>query len=199
MKKPRVTAAELMARLHANPEWVAARAKEEEHRQKFAAEMRDAEAPLVKELREAGFDIQSVWDLVNTSKSYSAALPILLEHLQRAYPAPIREGIARSLAVPPARFGWDILKKLFREEQRNRAKDGLAVAIAATADDSLIDQVIALARDRELGTSRNLLLRALARSKVPRAREALIELDADPELQVEVQNILRRLAKRKKR
>lgn len=193
-----MTAAESMAILEKDPEWVAMMAKKERDRQEREAEYRRAEAPLVDELQAVGFDVQSAWDLVNTSVPYQKALPILLEHLQRPYPGPVREGIARALAVPPARFGWAVFVKLFREEQEKRPKDGLAVAIANTADDSTIDEVIALARDKHFGSSRKLLLRALERSKSKAARSALTELDADSELHVEVQNILRRLNRRKR-
>ena len=87
--------------------------------------------------------------------------------------------------------------KLFREERDKRPKDALAVAIANTADDGTIDEVIALTRDKELGASRQLLLCALERSKRPAAKTTLIALDADPELHTEVRNILRRLNRRK--
>jgi hypothetical protein len=66
MSKKKITAAELMAKLNADPEFVAKRAREEEERLKREAEYRRAEAPLVDELRAAGFQVQSAWDLVNT-------------------------------------------------------------------------------------------------------------------------------------
>ena len=44
---------------------------------------RQAEAPLVDELRVAGFQVETAWDLVNTSDPYPDALPILLEHVPR--------------------------------------------------------------------------------------------------------------------
>jgi len=182
-----------MARLEADPDWVAKRAEEESVRQQREAEYRRAEEPLVAELRGAGYAVESAWDLVNTSTPYPEALPILLSHLQRPYPGAVREGIARALAVRPARFGWDVLTRLFRQETEERVKDGLAVAIAATADEEVIDEVIALARDRQHGSSRLLLLRALERSKSPRARAALMELGTDPELEKEIQVNLRRL------
>ena len=196
MKK--VTAAELMAKLNADPEFVAKRAREEEERQKRAAEWRRAEAPLVGELRAAGYAVESAWDLVNTTAPYPTALPILLDHLQRPYPAAVREGIARALAVRGASFGWDVLTRLYRNEGEVRAKDGLAVAIAAAANDELIGDVIALARDKSQGPSRLLLLGALERSANPRARAALMDLGTDPELKKEIQIILRRLRRAKR-
>jgi hypothetical protein len=198
MMKKKITAAELMAKLNADPEFVAKRARQEEERLKREAEYRRAEAPLVEELRAAGLQVQSAWDLVNTPGSYLEALPILLAHLPRPYPAPVREGIARALAVREASCGWAVLTRLYRDEIEVRAKDGLAVAIAAAANDELIGDVIALARDKPQGPSRVLLLGALERSTDPRARAALMELGTDPDLTKEIQVILRRLKRAKR-
>lgn len=192
-KKKPITAAELMAQLNADKDFVAKRALEEEERQKRAAEWHEAEKPLVEELRKAGFEVGSAWDLVNTAVPYEKALPILLNHLQEAYPDRVREGIARALAVPQAKFGWSVLIDLYRNEKGRDAKDGLAVAIAAISDDELIEDVVSLARDARHGPSRVLLLRALRRSADPRARGALKELRTDPELKKEIEVILRRL------
>jgi hypothetical protein len=196
--KKKVTAAELMAKLKADPEFVAKRAREEEERQKREAEWRRAEIPLIEELRTAGVVVDSAWELVNTTAPYPLALPILLDHLQRPYPAAVREGIARALAVPDAKFGWSVLTRLYRDEPEARVRSGLAVAIAAAATDELVDDVIALARDKSRGPSRLLLLSALERSADPRARAALMELGTDTELTKEIQVILRRLKRAKR-
>jgi hypothetical protein len=171
---------------------------QEEERLKREAEYRHAEAPLVDELRAAGFQVQSAWDLVNTPGSYPKAVPILLAHLPRPYPAAVREGIARALAVREASCGWEVLTRLYQDEHEVRAKDGLAVAIAAAANDELISDVIALARDTSQGPSRLLLLGALERSADPRARAALMDLGTDPDLTKEIQVILRRLKRTKR-
>ena len=167
MKK--LTAAELIAQLNADPDSVARRAREEGERQSRAAEWRRDESPLIDELQASGIAVESAWDLVNTSASYSAALPILLKHLERPYPAAVREGIARALAVPEAAFGSVVLQRLYREESEERVKSGLAAAIAATAKDEKIDAVIALAKDASHGSSRLLLLSALERCQSARS------------------------------
>jgi hypothetical protein len=151
LPKGTLTAAELMTKLEADPEFVARRTRAEKERQMREAEWQRAEAPLVEELREAGYAVQSAWDLVNTATPYSKALPILLRHLPRPYPGPVREGIARALAVPEAKGGWEVLTRLYRNEEDDRAKDGLAVAIAAVSDDEVIGDVIDLARDTRHG------------------------------------------------
>lgn len=159
-----------------------------------SAEDRRAEAPLVDELRAAGEQVDSVWELVTTSGASPKAVPILLAHLARPYPAAIREGIARALAVPETKAaGWAVITELYLTEAEPRVRNGLAAAIAAAADDQVIGEVVALARDPRHGPSRVLLLRALEHSADARARDALADLDADPELTREVQAIQRRL------
>ena len=198
MAKKRVTAKELMDRLEADPEWVARRKRKEHERQRREVGYRRAEAPLVDELRSAGYDVESAWDLVNTPGTYPPAIPILLAHLPRPYPGPVREGIARALAVPEAKVGWSVLTRMYRDEQDRHAKSGLAVAIAGAADDEVIDDVIALAQDARIGGSRILLLGALERSASRRARAALMELGTDPDLMKEIPVILRRLERKKR-
>lgn len=192
-----IAAEELMRQLEADPEFVAAREQKERERQAREAEYRRIEEPLVRDLRAGGLEVDSAWDLVNTSAPYPNALPILLDHLQRSYPDAIKEGIARALAVREAKFAWRVLVGAFRRESGPRAKDGLAVAIAATADKAVLDELIELAKDSTLGPSRLLLLRALARSRAPQARAALMDLEGDPDLEKEIKVILRRLERRR--
>lgn len=155
-----------------------------------------AEASLVEELRAVGVPVNnSVWDLVNTPNIYPQSLPILLDHLQRPYPDAVRDGIARAMAVPAAKFAWPLLVRLYLQEKGNRARQGLAVALSNIADDEVISELIALASETELGTSRVLLLDALRRSRLPMARKALMEFEKDPLLQKEAQQILRRLSR----
>ena len=191
-KDKKITAAELMAQLEANPEFVAKRSQAEREHQEREKELHIAETPLLQDLAKVGFLVDSVWALVNTADPYSPALPTLLEHLPREYPAPVREGIARALALPAAKFGRSLLISQYKSEQEPRVKDAMAAAIAATADDEVIVDIIALARDKRHGPSRLLLLSALECSDTAQAQEALILLQDDDELEKEITTILRR-------
>ena len=196
-----ITAEELMAKLETDPEFVARRAERDEEFRRREAELRREEAPLVTELREAGFAVDSAWDFVPMKTPYPEAVPILLQHLARPYSGAVKEGIARALAVPEARYAWHELVRIYRQEDTDhkRAKDGLAVAVAGAADEVVIGELIALARDTSQGSSRVLLLNALERSKDPRSLAALMSLGDDPDLTKEIQVILRRKKKRTKR
>jgi hypothetical protein len=106
-----VSAEELAAELESNPEWVRDRDAREAERQERARRLREAEQPIVADLRAVGVLVDSLWDLVNTSDPYPAALPVLMEHLERGgYPDRVMEGLGRALAVKPSVAFWDQLK-----------------------------------------------------------------------------------------
>jgi hypothetical protein len=192
-EKDTKTAAELMAELSADPRYLARQVEQEEDRQRRVAEWREAERPLIEELRQGGLAVNSVWDLVNTSKPYPGAIPVLLDHLQRLYPARVREGIARALAVPEARRGWNVLLDSFLQEEDQTAqgpKWALACALGAAADDDVLTDVIDLLQDRRHGENRIPLLAALAGSQRPSARLKLLELRGDPDLAADVERLL---------
>jgi hypothetical protein len=203
MTKKKITAADLMAKLNADPKFVAERDAKEAVRLARVEALRVEVAPVLDELRAAGCSVSSALDLTNPpypdAAPWPASIPVLLGHLQRdGYSADARELFARALAIPEAKSGWDVLTRLFQDEQAKPPKDGLAAAIAAAADDEVIGDVIALARDSRHGSSRLLLLSALERSADPRARAALMDLGTDPDLTKEIQVILRRLKRAKR-
>lgn len=194
MKNRPMTAAELMATLNADPEFVARREQAERARQRLVAEVQEAVAPLLDELRAAGCEITSISELTAapypTSAPHPRALPILLAHLEKPYPVEVREIIADALAVPEAKPGWTTLVGLYRDATDGRVRDALAGAISGAADDEVIDDVIALVGDPRNGPSRVLLLRVFERSAAPKARNVLTRLRNDPELAQELERIL---------
>ena len=189
--KAAMTAKEFLQALEADPDYVRRRAVQDEEVAKLDALYREAEAPLVSELAEIGFQVWSVWDLVNGVQSYDRAIPLLLHHLRRPYPEAIRDGIARALGVPATRrLGWRGLIDEYRQtdELSSRVKGGLAAALSAASDDSVVQDLIDLAKDRRNGASRVILLLGLRKSKLPEAKQALIDLAADPDLALEIRS-----------
>jgi hypothetical protein len=193
------TAAELMAALNADSGYVSRQREQEEARLEREVESRRAESPLVDALANIGVHVRSVWDLVNTTRPYPKAVPTLLDHLQRPYPAGVTEGIARALAVPEARAAWGDLLRLFETDPdttTSGVKWALGCALAAASTDDVVEDLVRLVEDRRHGGNRIALVRSLAKSDNPRARRALVEAAADPELAAEVQNALKYLRRR---
>ncbi len=185
MKKQtqKLSAADLLARLHAKPEYVVMQEKQRTELQDRSERYHQEQLPLLDELRAAGFHIHSVWDLVNTSDNYDAAIPILLKHLKLPYSGVIRGGIARALAVPAARSAWDeLLHEYIREPAVGpghglEPKDGLAVALSALVTDDTMEQLAVVAQNRVHGSSRVLFVQPLRKSQLPAAKKAIAMLD----------------------
>jgi uncharacterized protein (UPF0335 family) len=122
-KKKKITLAELQAALQADPERND-RMKDKERRleEKDKACAED-EAELVREIREAGYDIDSVYALINNDPhevlerrflgAYPKAYPILIRHLSTPHRKEIPEGIIRALTVKDA--GPELEKTLLEQ------------------------------------------------------------------------------------
>jgi hypothetical protein len=198
--KKKITSADLMAQLNADPEYVSRIKKQDEAIRAQAEELACAEAPLVDELRHAGVPISSIWDLVNSKENYPQLIPILLAHLDRPYPLKVREGIARALAVKESRPFWNSLVERYLAEtdtSSNGMKWALHLAIAASADISVLDILLTLVRDKRHGRNRALFVDALARIDDPRAKATLVELADDPDLHGDVQRVIKKATRRK--
>jgi len=129
---------------------------------------------------------------VNTLDSYPSALPVLVANVSGPYPDGVRDGIARALAVPHARPYWPILKRAYLDEPAaTRTKQGLAAALAAVADDDVLDEILSLIADSRHGESRGLLLTALPRSSNPRAHQTLEAMRSDPKMRKVARVLLR--------
>ena len=199
------TASEFLAELKANPAYQEMQAKRDAEMEARRSQNRIIEQPLLSDLRAAGVDATSVWDLVNTTRPYPTGVPVLLEHFSRDYPPTIREGIARALAVPEASWAWQELLSLFMREpvgwqpdaggQRD-VRAALAIALAGAATESVAEQLAALLEDSSLGKYRLPWVRPLSQSSNPTVRRALEGLRTDPDLRRELRTVLGRPRKR---
>ena len=194
-RRKALTAREFLDQRPLGPSDPAVRAKlaqQADERRARELEYARAGEPLVADLRSVGYDVDSVWDLVNIRDDYPDALPVLVRHLVKPYPPVIRDGIARALAVGRALFAWDLLYSLYLSEPDRGVKDGLATALSAMVDRTHLAELLGLLRDRRHGPSRILLLRGVTRLRDPRGAAAIEELADDPDLRKQIEIILRR-------
>jgi hypothetical protein len=164
-----------MARLEADPEWVARRAEREARHAASVAqlrvEMEPEAAPLRRDLAAIGLPVASVWDLVNMSAPYPKAVPILLRHLATARHPVQREGLARALTVQEAEgvAGPPILRELKNEEHPD-TRWAFANALTIVATPAEADDIAALVDDPNFEDVRDRLAQAL--KNVRRARRS---------------------------
>ncbi|MGV8857603.1 hypothetical protein [Rhodoglobus sp.] len=160
---------------------MAASAARESAREAHAAEWRNAERPIVKALHSAGVEVDSVWDLINTSTPYPRALPVLIEHLERGkYPDRVNEGLARALAVKPSVQYWERLVTLYKMANESDERDGLAAALAACATKEQIDSLIELITSPSSGKNRVLFVKPILALAGARGEVLIDSLKSDP-------------------
>jgi hypothetical protein len=127
-RKPE-TAAELMARLEADPEWCKRREERDARYRERGRQLAENQAPLVADLRAAGFAVNSVYDLVNSPDPN--AIPVLAAHLGEPYHDRIREGLIRALSLPQARdHVGQQMQSLFQSETDPSLQFAIANALS---------------------------------------------------------------------
>jgi len=185
-------AQEFVEELVKNKKYAEVRRKENERLKAFEEESRHDEEPLVKALREVGVSVNSVWDLVNTTEPYPAALPVLLEHLSRSYHPVTLEGIARALAVRDPftiEHAWPVgldlylkitRKQIVEEPDMLRLQGGLAAMLSVLYTEDRLLQVFELIKDPRNGDSRGFFIYGLGEfRKNPKVKEFLESLHND--------------------
>jgi hypothetical protein len=187
-EKP-ISAAEHLALLHQDPEWVARKAERDTRLKEAQERSRREQAPLLTDIRNVGVDVDSVWDFVNTADKYPAAIPVLLHHVTLPYSKRIKEGIVRALTVNYA--GPDVLRELIRQfrnetdDSANSLKWVLGNAISEVATPADADTIIGLATDPTHGEARDMITQRLPRvvKDKMRLREVLQHLMQDKQVE----------------
>jgi hypothetical protein len=173
-KKKWITAAEHMALLEKDPEWVARNAAAEAQLKERQEQHRREQAQMLADLSDVGIRAESVWDLVNTAEKYPAAIPVLLRHVVLPYNKRVKEGIIRALTVNYA--GPEVLHELIKQfcEQTDNSPNSikwvLGNAISEVATPADAETVIALAMDPSHGDSRDSITQRLPRVVKNKAR-----------------------------
>jgi hypothetical protein len=199
-KRERVTAKELMERLEKDEAYLRRRAESEKNMAERSARLRQEEEPLLAELRTVGFDLESVYDLVNTGEPYPAAVPILMKHLYLPYSDSTKSGIARALAVPDSIPYWQPLKDMFCQTPECPVKQGLACALSVIASKTKrYDEIFEILNDESQGSSKSLLLDVISQSRDPDIRSRLVEFADHPILGIQTKILLKEKERRKQR
>jgi len=162
----------------------------------------EAEQPLLADLATLGLHVASVWSLHNHRPYPPGTYDVLLHHLDSALPDRVREGITRAFVAAEARPLWTKLVHRYRGDPSpldSGARQGLAEALMTLADREVKEDLLALLRDRSLGSSRVLLLRALTRLRLPDRWDLVGEFSHDPELRAEAEHMLHQRALREHR
>lgn len=162
--------------------------------------VRDREDQMVVDtLGAVGINVESVFDLVNTNAPYPEAIPALVALLEHDFEDLwIAEGVVRALGVKEARDSKtrEALLKFFIKLPPGTELIGWAVgnALETIADDSILGDLIYIAKEKKYGSARKTFVSCLAKMKDPHADRVLIDLLEDEEVTA---HAIEALAKRK--
>lgn len=151
---------------------------------------------LIAELKEAGLEINDIWELVNTKEPYPEAIDILLKHLPKQYHDKNKEGIIRALAVKEAKGkATSALINEFNNtpKEKQNLRWIIGNTIYTTIADEDIASILSIVKDKENGMSRQMFVAALGKIKFPQVELTLIELLNDDQVAANALEALGRL------
>lgn len=153
------------------------------------------------ELAKVGIAINDIYDLVNTDKSYPAAVPVLLNLLQEGIEhIGIKEGIVRALAVKEA-IGKASPVLIAQYNRTSKDKMPLRWAIGntiyITITENDVESILPIVQDKTNGMSRQMFVAALGKVKSEKAEDVLINLLDDEEVTPHALEALGRMRSKK--
>jgi len=156
------------------------------------------DALVVSALGSVGVSCSSIYDLVNSDRTYPAAVPVLLGLLPIVSNPRIKEGIVRALADRSARGQAEVpLLQMFRQLPPGESADGLRWVIGNSLSyldvGKVADELIAIASDSQYGMSRQMIVSALGKIDDARAFDVLVGLLNDRSVTGHAIQALRRL------
>jgi hypothetical protein len=143
------------------------------------------ELPILAELRELGLGVEHIQDLYQQRYDYQRAIPLLVSWVPRVHDRAVKEMLVRAVTVPWGRgIAGPTLVEAFERagDYPDSFQWAVGSAIETVADASLLDDMIRLARDRDYGRAREMIVMGLGRIRRPEAVRTLIELLDDPEV-----------------
>lgn len=178
-------AAELMAELQRDPEFLARQKRQEDERGRNLESYQTAARDVVADLAAAGFEVEAIGDLRRLGTPYPQAVPVLLRWLPCVHDPAVKEDIVRTLSVPWAEDAAPLL--LFEFERAEDATGtglrwAIGNALEVVANDEIADGMIKLATDRRYGKAREMVVVGLGKMKDARVADVLLELLADDEV-----------------
>ena len=151
---------------------------------------------MIAGLRERGFDVWSLEELRCSGRPYPTAIPLLVRALDDTDDGRQLGEIVRTLSVPWARpAALPSLIALFR-----RVEDPTGTGLRWTVgnalevlwDDRYFDELVDLARLRQFGRAREMVVLGLARSGRPAAAVVALRLCDDPDVNGHALSVLAR-------
>lgn len=162
-KKKRISAAELMAQLQQDPEFLALQEIKQMERTRQEAEFKELERPILEELQRIGVVVSSLSELPSRYAPISAeVVQILLRWIPVVTDEKIQEWLVRVLASTKVPFDGAPLIDLFEKTKSDNLRWVIANTLSLTHPTGVTEWVLKAAINPSLGKSREMLALAVA-------------------------------------
>lgn len=174
--RPRRTTDELLTELESKPEYVERQRKRILQREANQRRYAQAASELFNDLRAAGFVVSTLAELRKRGAGDRRAIAVLVRWLSKVNYLPLKRDVIATLgsswAGPDA--ARPLLEEFHRVEPSGDRPSGLRWAIGdaleRVADESVVDDLIAVATDGRFGHDRALVVAALGNMAIARER-----------------------------
>jgi len=137
---------------------------------------------LLQEIREKGIEINNIDDLKKIDMSYSDIVPIILKYLLDIEDESDKDFLVRCLGVKGFRDASIPLINEFYKSHNLFYKWAIGNSLAIIQDDTIIDELVKIALEKEHGIARQMIVHGLGYFKEENVKLSLIELLDDEEV-----------------
>jgi hypothetical protein len=167
-KRRKKTAGELMAEMEADPDFQRRRAEKERRYAELAARFDEIERPIRDALRQIGVEGESIQEMTRRYAPLSAQIvEVLLDWLPRVKEDRVKESLVHSLGAAREPFDGRPLVEAFVSDRSDTLRWPIANTIAEARPFGITEWVIEAVQTPAFGTSRQMLVLALARLATP--------------------------------
>ena len=148
---------------------------------------------LIADVLNAGYEIQTIDDLMKISKQESDLIPILLEHLASVTDEGDKQFLVRCLGVKGYYQATKPLIQEFYQASGGSYRWAIGNTLSIIADKSYSREMVAIAKNRDYGMSRQMIVYDLWKFDDPEIKEVLVSLLDDETVVGHAIHALRRL------
>ncbi len=136
----------------------------------------------IREITEAGYPIENINDLMNIGPNEQYLTPIILKYLTEIDDGHYKGALARAMTVKGYKGVAPVLIEEFKKDTNDLDKWAIGNALCFIQDESVLDDMIELVKDKKYGTARQMIAEGLGAYKTDEVKETLISLLDDEDV-----------------
>lgn len=176
-KDKSMTAAELLAELRGDPEFVAREGRQAQEEALNVARFQTLAAPILRDLSAIGVTPSSLDRLAHEYAPLPAdVVEVLLDWIPRATDPNLQESLIRPLGAAGVRFNGKSLIEAFENTQSELLRWAIANTIAEARPSGVTDWLVGVVQDPAYGDARQMLCLAVARIAPQIANDILVSI-----------------------